>query len=59
MGSDKIYAVTLNGFLIVNSAHSGKVEFFKKIGDTITAPPAITKGALFILTEKSRIVGFN
>ena len=59
MGSDKIYAVTLNGFLIVNSAYSGKVEFFKKIGDTITAPPAITKGALFILTEKSRIVGFN
>ena len=59
MGSGKIYAVSLNGYLIVCSAVSGKVEYFKKIGDPITAAPIISSGSLYILTEKSRILGFN
>ena len=37
LGSGKIYAVSLNGYLIVCSATSGNVEHFKKIGDTITS----------------------
>ena len=59
MGSGKIYSVTLNGFLIVSSATTGKVEYFKKIGDTITSNPIINNGKLYIFTEKSRIIGFN
>ena len=59
MGSGKIYAVSQNGYLIVCSAVSGKVEYFKKIGDPITTPPIINNGSLFILTEDSRIIGFN
>ena len=59
LGSGKIYAVSLNGFLIVCSATSGKVEYIKKIGDTITASPIINNGSLYILSEKSKIIGFN
>ena len=59
MGSGKIYAVSLNGYLIVSSAVSGEVEYFKKIGDSITAAPIISDGSLYILTGKSRILGFN
>ena len=59
MGSGKIYAVTLNGYLIVSSAHSGKVENFLKIGSPITSSPIISNGKLFIYTENSRILGFN
>jgi len=59
MGSGKIYATTLNGYLIVCSAVSGNIEYFKKIGDQITAAPIINDGSLYILTEKSRILGFN
>ena len=59
MGSGKIYSVTLNGYVIVSSAHSGKVENFKKIGDPITSSPIINNGKLFIYTENSRILGFN
>ena len=59
MGSGKIYATTLNGYLIVCSAASGKVEYFKKIGDQITAAPIINNGSLYILTANSRILGFN
>ena len=59
MGSGKIYAVSLNGYLIVCSAFSGDVEYFKKIGDSITAAPIISDGSLYILTDKSRILGFN
>jgi len=59
MGSGKIYSVTLNGYLIVSSSTSGKVENYKKIGDPITSPPIINNGKLFIYTEKSRILGFN
>ena len=59
MGSGKIYATTLNGYLIVCSAVSGNIEYFKKIGDRIIAAPIINDGSLYILTENSRILGFN
>ena len=59
MGSGKIYATTLNGYLIVCSAVSGNIEYFKKIGDQIIAAPIINNGSLYILTENSRILGFN
>ena len=59
MGSGKIYATTLNGYLIVCSAGSGNVEYFKKIGNAITAAPIISNGSLYILTKKSKIFGFN
>ena len=59
MGSGKIYAVTLNGYLIVSSAVSGNVEYFRKIGDPITTSPIISNGSLYLLTENSRILGFN
>ena len=59
MGSGKIYSVTLNGYLIVSSGITGKVENFKKIGDQIVSPPVISDGKLYILTKKSRIIGFN
>ena len=59
LGSNKIYATTLNGYLIISSATTGKVESFKKIGETITAPPIINSSSLYILTENSRIIGFK
>jgi len=59
MGSGKIYAISSNGYLIVSSAHSGKTEYFKKIGGTLTSAPIISDGSLYILTENSRILGFN
>jgi len=59
MGSGKVYSVTLNGYLIVSSAISGKVENFKKIGDPIISAPIISNGKLYILTKNSRIIGFN
>jgi len=59
MGSGKIYSVTLNGYLIVSSPISGKVEYFKKIGDPVISAPIINNGKLYILTKNSRILGFN
>ena len=59
IGSEKVYATTFNGYLIVCSANSGKVERYKKIGDTITADPIISNGELFILTDNSRLFGFS
>jgi len=59
MGSGKIYTVSLNGYLIVCSAASGKVEYFKKISDKITTAPIISNGSLYILTSSSRILGFR
>ena len=59
MGSGKIYAVSLNGYLIVCSAVTGNIEYFRKIGDIITTAPIISNGSLYILTEKPRIFGFN
>ena len=59
LGSGKIYATTSNGFLIVCSASSGKVEFIKKIGSPIFVSPIISDGSMYILTEKPMIMGFN
>ena len=59
MGSGKIYSVTLNGYLIVSSAISGKAEFFRNIGDPIVADPIINNGKLYILTKNSRIFGLQ
>ena len=59
MGSGKIYSVTLNGNLIVSSAVSGKAEYFKKIGEKNIAPLIISSEVLYILTENSRIFGYN
>ena len=59
LGSEKIYATTLNGYLIICSAVNGSVESFKKIGDTITASPIINNGSMYVLTENSRIIGFQ
>lgn len=59
MGSGKIYSVTSNGYLIISSPVSGKVEFFRKIGDPVISSPIINDGKLYILTKNSRILGFN
>ena len=59
MGAEKIYSLTTNGYLIVSSALSGKVESYTKIGDSITSPPIIADGKLFVYTEDSKILGFN
>tara|TARA_Y100000590_G_scaffold69095_1_gene75382 strand:- start:1382 stop:2728 length:1347 start_codon:yes stop_codon:yes gene_type:complete len=59
MGSGKIFAVTLNGYLITCSALTGQTESFKKIGSPITSSPIIYDGKLFIYTEDSRILGFQ
>ena len=59
LGSGKINSVTANGYLIVSSPVSGKVEYFKKIGDPVTSAPIINNGKLYILTKNSRIYGFD
>ena len=59
MGSGKIYSVTSNGYLIVSSPVSGKVEYFKKIGDPVTSTPIINNGKLYILSRNSSIYGFD
>jgi len=59
MGSGKIYSLTNNGYLIVSSAKTGKVEVFKKIGDSFISPPIIVNNKLFVLTKNSKILGFN
>jgi len=59
MGSGKIYSVTSNGYLIVYSAINGKVEYIKRIAEEITSAPIISNGSLYILTAKSRILGFR
>ena len=45
--------------LIVSSAVSGKAEYFKKIGEKNIAPLIISSEVLYILTENSRIFGYN
>ena len=59
MGSDKIYSLTLNGFLIVSSAKQGMPEYYKKIGGTNISPLIINNGKLYILTDKSKILILN
>ena len=59
MGPGKIYSVTSNGYLIVSSPVSGKVEYFKKIGDHVISTPIINNGKLYILSRNSSIYGFD
>ena len=59
MGSGKIYSITKNGFLIISSASTGKYEFHIKVGETVSAPMIINNSELYILTERSKILGFN
>ena len=59
LGSGKIYGVTKNGYLIIVSASSGKIDSFKKIGDGISSNRITHDGSLYILTENSRILGLN
>ena len=59
MGSNKIYSMTLNGFLIVSSVVSGTPESFKKVGGSNISPLIINNGKLYILTDKSKILVLN
>ena len=59
IGSGKMIATTSNGYLIESSATSGKVLSSKRISNSISAPPIVSGGSLYILTENSRILGFN
>ena len=59
LGSGKVYATTLNGYLITCSANTGKVESYKRISDSITAPPIIVNESLYVFTENSKLLGFN
>ena len=59
IGSGKLYSVTLNGYLIISSATTGKVETFKKIGSPVTSSPIIADGKMYILSEDSKLFGFN
>ncbi len=59
MGSNKIYSMTLNGFLIVSSVASGEPESFKKVGGSNISPLIINNGKLYILTNKSKILVLN
>ena len=59
LGSGKIYATTLNGYLIVSSATNGKIEFYAKIASGISASPVIVNGEFYVLTSSSKILGFK
>ena len=59
MGSNKIYSMTLNGFLIVSSLASGEPESFKKVGGPNISPLIINNGKLYMLTNKSKILVLN
>jgi outer membrane protein assembly factor BamB len=59
LASGKLYITTKNGFLIECSASTGKVLRFKKIGDNLVVPPVVSNGSLYLLTENSKIIGFN
>ena len=59
MGSNKIYSMTLNGFLIVSSVASGEPEFFKKVGGPNISSLIINNGKLYMLTNKSKILVLN
>ena len=59
MGSNKIYSITSNGFLIVTSASTGKTENFKKIGSGNISPLIINNGKLHMLIEGSKILILN
>ena len=49
----------MNGYMIVSSAISGKVEASRKIADSISSSPIIHDGKIYVLTDKSKVIGFN
>jgi len=59
LGSDKAYITTQNGYLIICSASTGKIDSFKKIASSINSSPIIANGELFVLTGKSKLLGFK
>ena len=63
LGSEKIYSLTSNGHIIINSATLGSSLNFKKIGsfkkNKTNTNPIISNGSLYILTENQKILGFN
>jgi len=59
MGSNKIYSITLNGYLIKSSAITGKAESYKKIGNRNVSPLIIIDQKLYFLSEKAKIFGLN
>ena len=59
MGSNKIYAITENGYLIICSAVNSKILYHDKIAKSVRTTPIISNGELYILTENSKILGFN
>ena len=59
LGSGKVYSITSNGFIIVNSAISGKTEYFRKVGSANISNLIINNGSLYFIAEKSKLIGFN
>jgi len=59
LGSGKLYITTFNGFLIICSAKTGKVESFKRLAFVNTYSPIISNNSLFVLTKTFKLFGFN
>ena len=59
MGSNKIFVTTENGYLIICSAVNSKILYHDKIAKSVRTTPIISNGELYILTENSKILGFN
>jgi len=59
LGSGKLYITTFNGFLIICSASTGKVESFKRLAYVNTYSPIISNNSLFVLTKTFKLFGFN
>ena len=59
LGSGKLYATTLNGYLIICSANTGKAERYKFLSAGIYVSPIISNGQLYILTEASRVLRYK
>lgn len=59
LGSGKLYITTFNGFLIICSATTGKVESSQRVAFNNTYSPIISNNSLFVLTKTFRLLGFN
>jgi len=59
LGSGKIYATTVNGYLIVMSVKTGEVVKAFKVADSILTRPIIVNGALYIQSSEPKIIGLN
>jgi len=59
LGSGKIYATTVNGYLIVTSVKTGEVVKAFKVADSILTRPIIVNGALYIQSSEPKIIGLN